>query len=101
MGTPFYLAPEQQRGMAIDHRADVYALGVLLYELLVGQVPTPTLYVRPSRRAVDARWDEVLKQALQELPENRYQNMRCFCEAIKSMADRSPALNRLRDHRCA
>lgn len=39
MGTPAYLAPEQLRGEACDHRADLYALGVMLFEALAGQLP--------------------------------------------------------------
>jgi serine/threonine protein kinase len=39
MGTPEYIAPEQALGQAVDHRADIYALGVLMYEMLSGKLP--------------------------------------------------------------
>lgn len=74
MGTPDYAAPEQMRGgVEVDHRADIYSLGVMLYEMLTGQVPRG-LFVPPSEKTgTDARLDKVVLRALHENPERRYQ----------------------------
>jgi hypothetical protein len=72
LGTPDYTAPEQWRGAA-DHRADIYSLGVMFYEMLTGEVPHG-VFDPPSKKApVDARLDPVVLRALQEAPERRYQ----------------------------
>ena len=72
MGTPDYAAPEQLRGGG-DHRADIYSLGVMFYELLTGQVPRG-VFEPPSKKArVDERLDAVVQRALREEPEQRYQ----------------------------
>lgn len=74
MGTPDYAAPEQMRGgVEVDHRADIYSLGVMFYEMLTGQVPRG-LFVPPSEKSgTDARLDKVVLRALHENPERRYQ----------------------------
>ncbi len=76
MGTPDYMAPEQTRGLHVDHRADIYSLGVMLYEMLCGQVPRGVFDPPSHKVRVDVRIDDVVLRAMQQEPERRYQNTR-------------------------
>jgi serine/threonine-protein kinase len=91
LGTPHYMSPEQCEGEDVDHRTDIYALGVLLYEMLTGHVPhdadtmmgilTKHLYedpIPPRIRApqMSQPLEKLIMRCLEKRPDNRYQTMR-------------------------
>jgi serine/threonine protein kinase len=87
LGTPDYMAPEQKKGIRVDHRADIYSLGVMLYEMLCGEIPAG-IFDPPSQRvAVDERIDQVVIRAMQQEPNRRYPStgeMQTAVESIRS-----------------
>jgi len=73
MGTPDFMAPEAMMGGDVDQRADLYAVGVMLYQMLTGELPRGRFEL-PSHRVsgLDVRFDKIIDHALQTDPTKRY-----------------------------
>lgn len=99
-GTPDYMSPEQVRGDELDHRCDIYALGAMLYQMLVGDVPFPTAgplttmtahleqpVPSPRRSAperdIPAELDRIVVKALAKDRDDRYASARQFAEELE------------------
>ena len=84
-GTPSYMPPGEESGT--DHRADIYALGVVFYEMLTGERPERDL-VRPSQKAaVDTALDEIVLRALARNPGKRFQSVAEMSRELRTLTE--------------
>ncbi len=91
MGTLNYMAPEQvETPTDVDHRADIYSLGVVIYELLTGELPLGRFSVPSQKAKIDARLDDVVLRALEKDPSLRYQHASEFKTGMESIAGGGP-----------
>jgi photosystem II stability/assembly factor-like uncharacterized protein len=106
LGTPHYMAPEQSQSFKVDHRADVYAMGVIIYEMVTGQLPfdadTPFAVVmkhiseplplpRSVKHDLPESVERVILKALAKDPVDRYQSMRDLVAAFDQAVAAAPA----------
>jgi serine/threonine-protein kinase len=102
MGTIAYMSPEQARGEEVDHRTDIWSFGVVLYEMLSGQLPfqaehdqavvysilnEPPKPVTDLRSNIPMALEQVVGKALEKNPDERYQHMEELLDDLKSIAE--------------
>jgi predicted Ser/Thr protein kinase len=87
MGTPQYMAPEQlEHPGEVGHRADIYALGLVFYQMLTGEMPGKPIEPPSHKVQIDVRLDEVVLRALEREPELRFQQVSALKTCVETIA---------------
>ncbi len=105
IGTVAYMAPEQLRGKAVDHRSDIFSFGAILYEMLTARrafrgetevdTMTAVLLEQPpdgnlQNSAIPQPFQEIVKHCLEKEPENRFQSAKDLAFALQTLSGSSP-----------
>jgi predicted Ser/Thr protein kinase len=99
LGTPYYMSPEQARAEAVDHRSDIYSLGVMMYRAFTGRLPfladstmgvltrhiTETPEAPSKLTAIDGVTERLILRCMEKRPENRFQSMREVAEMLRQI----------------
>jgi eukaryotic-like serine/threonine-protein kinase len=89
VGTPMYMSPEQARAVAVDHRTDLYSLGLILYELVTGRTPftgeTPSIIMVKQVTEQPPPLESLIFKLLQKHPEARPESMKEVAEALETL----------------
>lgn len=94
-GSVYYMAPEQLKGGGpVTPAADIYSLGVMTYQMVTGEVPVGRI-IPPSQlcQQIPSTWDDLVLQAMDPRPEERYPSARAFLNALQGQEETKPAIH--------
>ena len=105
MGTAAYMSPEQAGGEPLDHRTDIWSLGVVLYEMVTANLPFEELYeqavlyslvnkepepISKIRQETPEGLEQIVRKAMEKLPENRYQSIDEMLQDLQHLSQHKP-----------